>query len=110
MPVCVALVCNTPIYIFQMQMRSDGLLGFPGGLVDPGESPLQAVNRELEEEIGLDLSRHRLEESDHVISFLNKKKVLVLHFFGKEVSLQEFKEIELENLNAHDYGTEVKVN
>ena len=90
-----------------MQVRFDGLLGFPGGLVDPGENPLQGMNRELEEEIGLDLSKHRLEEGNHVISFVNKTKNLVLHFYGKEVSIEDFKKIELGNLNAPDYGNEV---
>ena len=36
-----------------MQVRFDGLLGFAGGLVDPGESVEYGLNRELEEEIGL---------------------------------------------------------
>ncbi|KAK3084135.1 hypothetical protein FSP39_008783 [Pinctada imbricata] len=89
-----------------MQMRFDGLLGFPGGLVDPGENPLQGMNRELEEEIALNLSLHRLVESDHVVSFVNKKKNIVLHFYGKEVSIEEFKKIELGNLQASDYGSE----
>ena len=37
-----------------MQVRFDGLLGFPGGLVDPGESVEVGLNRELVEEIALD--------------------------------------------------------
>ena len=90
-------------------MRFDGLLGFPGGLVDPGESPLDGINRELEEEIGLDLSKYGFEDTDHVVSFVNKRKNLVLHFYGKEVTLEQFKEIELNNLSAPDYGAEVSV-
>lgn len=35
-----------------MQMRFDGTLGFGGGIVDPGETPEEAVNRELSEEFG----------------------------------------------------------
>ena len=37
-----------------LQMRFDGLIGFPGGLIDPGEDAVTGLNRELEEEIGLD--------------------------------------------------------
>lgn len=92
-----------------MQMRFDGLLGFPGGLVDPGEHPLQSANRELEEEIGLDLTKCQLSDSDHVVSFVNKNKKLVLHFYGKEVTLSLFQEIELGNLKAPDYGSEVNI-
>ncbi len=33
-------------------------LDFPGGLVDPGESPEQAVVRELKEETGISISQH----------------------------------------------------
>ncbi len=40
---------------FQMQMRFDGKLGFPGGFMDKGphEQPVDALNRELVEEIAL---------------------------------------------------------
>ncbi|XP_071178544.1 U8 snoRNA-decapping enzyme-like [Mytilus edulis] len=89
-----------------MQMRFDGLIGFPGGLVDPGENPLDGVNRELEEEIGLDLCKHKLQDSDQVVSFVNKRKNLVLHFYGKEVTVNDFSEIEMKTLSAPDYGNE----
>ena len=36
----------------KMQMRFDGTLGFAGGIVEPGETPEEAVNRELSEEWG----------------------------------------------------------
>jgi len=40
---------------FQMQMRFDGMIGFAGGLVDPGEEVCEGLNRELKEEANLDL-------------------------------------------------------
>lgn len=91
-----------------MQMRFDGFIGFPGGLVDDGENPVEAVNRELQEEIGLDLSKISISEKDHSVSHFNRGKKLVLHFFVKEISYPEFKEIEYAAIRSGDYGTEVR--
>ena len=90
-----------------MQMRFDGLLGFPGGLVEHGEDPLEGLNRELEEEIGLDLQKHKIFAENYLVSYKCAKKSLFLHFYAKEVSLVEFKSIEMNNLKATDYGAEV---
>lgn len=37
-----------------MQLRFDGMLGFPGGYVNRCENITKGLNRELEEEIALD--------------------------------------------------------
>ena len=93
--------------LFQMQLRFDGVFGFPGGLVEAGEDPMVGMNREMEEEIGLDLEKHRFLDSNHIASFVNLEKSLVLHFFLKEVTLEEFCVLEKNNLQAPEYGTEV---
>ena len=93
--------------LFQMQMRFDGLIGFPGGLVDPGEDLLTALNRELHEEIGLDLQKFSFEEDSHVLSCYHEKKNLVLHFYAKDLNLEDFQSIERQNLTAAEYGIEV---
>lgn len=91
-----------------MQMRFDGLLGFPGGLIDQGEEEVvSGLNRELEEEIGLDLTRFCIKDENHLVSFLHEEKNLVLHFYAKEVTIIEFQEIELKSLSAPDFGSEV---
>lgn len=43
-----------------MQVRFDGYLGFPGGLVDEGETSISdALNREFKEENNLNLDKFR---------------------------------------------------
>jgi len=91
----------------QMQIRSDGYIGFPGGMINEGESCIDGLNRELEEELNLDLSKYRVTDSERVFSHLCKKKKLVLHFYAKEVPLQSFRDIEIKALDAQDFNQEV---
>ncbi|GFO42813.1 U8 snorna-decapping enzyme [Plakobranchus ocellatus] len=90
----------------KMQMRFDGTLGFPGGLMDPGETPVQCLNRELYEEIGLNLTKHSFSDNEHVASYFHEGKNLVLHFYIKEVSAEEFCDLEANTLKAAEYGIE----
>merc|ERR1719422_2975904 len=92
--------------VVMMQMRFDGVLGFPGGLVDEGEKPLDGVNREMKEEIGLDLQKYSFKDSDCILVQLNEKKKLVLHFYLMEVSFEDFVEMERNIINAEEYGIE----
>lgn len=89
-----------------MQMRFDGLIGFPGGLVDPGEDPVTGLNREMHEEIDLDLQRHSFKDEEHAVTFVQENKRLVLHFYIKEVTLEHFKAIEERCCHAHEHGVE----
>lgn len=88
-------------------MRFDGNLGFPGGLVDPGEDSIRALNRELSEEMNLDLSKHSITENSYIITHWSISKRLCLHFYALEVGLDEIYEIEKRALLAKDYGSEV---
>ena len=90
-----------------MQMRFDGTLGFPGGLMDEGEAPIQCLNRELHEEIGLDFTKHAFSDDERIASYLHEGKNLVLHFYLKEVSAEEFFALETNTLHAPEYGIEV---
>ncbi|CAL1527083.1 unnamed protein product [Lymnaea stagnalis] len=89
-----------------MQVRFDGLLGFPGGLVDDGEEPVDGINREMHEEIGLDLEKYFFSDEHHIASYYHAGKGLILHFYLMEVSPEDYCELELKTLSAVEYGIE----
>jgi len=90
-----------------MQSRYDGYFGFPGGLIDAGEDFVTAVNREMSEEMNLDITIHSVSHDDHVISHWSEKKNLALHLYKLEVTMIALIEIEKRALLARDYGSEV---
>lgn len=87
-----------------MQMRFDGTLGFPGGVIDQGETPEQAVMRELAEEMGGSIS---VERSDHVFTSYSISTKFCLHFYAKCIALDLFVAIESGITQARDWGGEV---
>ncbi|XP_013782806.1 U8 snoRNA-decapping enzyme-like isoform X2 [Limulus polyphemus] len=89
-----------------MQLRFDGLLGFPGGIIEREEDIVCGLNRELQEEINLDLGRFMVREADHLISHVNHRHKFVFHFYSLPVTFEEFRAIEKQNLEATDYGNE----
>lgn len=92
--------------VILMQLRFDGYIGFPGGLINDGEDILYGLNRELFEEMNLDVLKHPVKEDHYVITHWCPSKKLFLHFYALEVSIDELKVIEKEAIKAHDYGTE----
>ncbi|XP_067303413.1 U8 snoRNA-decapping enzyme [Pseudorasbora parva] len=99
---------KTPIkHIVLMQMRFDGLLGFPGGLVNPSKETLEAgLSRELHEEVGVAVP---VGVDDHVSSCLSPScPQLITHFYIKKMTESELKEIERAAVTtATDHGLEV---
>ncbi|XP_068190365.1 U8 snoRNA-decapping enzyme [Antennarius striatus] len=105
---------KTPIrHIILMQMRFDGLLGFPGGLVKPTEETLEAgLSREFLEEMGVDLpvSVEDHVESTHVpaSSTSSSTSHLITHFYVKKVDEKQIMEVEKAAASAAvDHGQEV---
>ncbi|XP_075951647.1 U8 snoRNA-decapping enzyme isoform X2 [Anarhichas minor] len=119
----VMLYCDTktllfgsiPIrHIILMQMRFDGLLGFPGGFVNPSEESLEAgLTRELSEELGVALP---ILVEDHVDSCYapasssssSSSPRVITHFYAKKMEEEQIRELERAAVTtATDHGQEV---
>ena len=57
---CAAAVIRRHDGILLQRRNDDGRWGLPGGAIDPGESPAQAIVREVYEEVGLRVRPTRL--------------------------------------------------
>ena len=103
------------LHNFQMQLRFDGRIGFPGGFVDGSEDLETAINREVVEELGKTSNPVNIAKENYVISHLYEEHVpeldmtkkLCLHFFTKKVPLEQFLELEKRKPDAPNLGYEV---
>lgn len=59
-PVAAACIKNINGEILLVKKRSSGIWGFPGGGVEPNETILQALHREIKEELNLDIGSPKL--------------------------------------------------
>ncbi len=84
------------------------MLGFPGGVVDKGETPQQAVTREFVEEVGCNAGVVTVTTDDHVCTHHSDHTRLCLHFFAKEVPYELYTSLEKAPLCAKDWGSEVQ--
>ncbi|KAF8564903.1 hypothetical protein P879_01671 [Paragonimus westermani] len=92
-----------------MQLRFDGSVGFPGGLIDPGdESVVTGLNREVVEEMGYNLPELAFTNDDFVVAHYCPRSHHVLYFFAKPVSTEQFKHLERCTLAAQEYGYETQ--
>lgn len=76
----------------------------PGGFVDENESPIQAVSREIKEEINLDLSPHRLIIINYTSAYKDQKEVIVFIFDFGVVTKNLIQSLKLDNEEIVDYG------
>ena len=98
------------LYPFQMQMRFDGRLGFPGGFVDPQDASLEeGLSRELHEELGPGAALLQVTENDYLNAYISERpQRVVAHFYGKQLSLVELRTLEERAVQAKDHGLEVQ--
>lgn len=73
--------------------RWDGRMGFPGGTVDEDEELMEALMREIKEEIGITI------KSSHVRQIASHEGRIVTHFYGLKVLEIEFLHIYYHILN-----------
>lgn len=76
----------------------------PGGFIDEGESPLQAVSREIFEEINLELTPKRLMIVDYNTGDNHKKEVIVFVFDFGPVAEDKFHKLKIDNEEVIDFG------
>ncbi len=104
-----------------MHLRFDGRLGFPGGIIDKvtdfslvlycdhmtsqGEKIEAALNREIAEEMGE--GNPQVNEEDWLETCFCPEDKLLLHFYRKELTEEQFIEFEQRGLKAKEYGVEV---
>lgn len=62
---CVMVVDPTTDKVLAVTRRDSNLVCFPGGKIDPGETPVEACLRELREETGLILGPRDLHPAIH---------------------------------------------
>lgn len=91
----------------QMQLRFDGTLGFPGGIVDSGETPECSVTREFVEEVGVAAGDIAFTDKDYIVTHVSDHTHFCLHFFAREVDLDTFVAMERKALLSKDWGQEV---
>ncbi|WP_019672626.1 NUDIX domain-containing protein [Psychrobacter lutiphocae] len=91
--VAIAVIHYAQHYLLSFrdaQQHQGNRYEFVGGKLDPNESPLQALIREVQEEIGLDISQgsqiNPLGVLRHTYSDLTAKKQVCLHVFRVQLS------------------------
>jgi len=78
---------NEPTYILTRRKKDAHLAGFwefPGGKVEPGESPVEALKRELMEELGVQVEA--LEPTVFSYHEYSERHVLILFYRAQVVS------------------------
>lgn len=90
----------------------DGKLDLPGGTIEFGERPENALKREFLEETGIEIKKYTLYDSDSVsFEWLYKEKNIKFHHIGIFYKIEEYtntikNKIEIDNQNDDSMGAE----
>ena len=85
--VAVALVREDGRILVQQRAPGRSMAGlweFPGGKVEPGETPEQALIREIEEELGVKLAAEALTPAAFASESLGERHLLLLLYVARE--------------------------
>ncbi len=80
--------CDNRILVLHRQEKKfqGNLWGIPGGKIDKGETPIEAVIREIQEETGYEFSKEQIESLGAVYIEYNEKDHFVYHMFRAKLA------------------------
>ncbi|MNY85617.1 nucleoside triphosphate pyrophosphohydrolase [compost metagenome] len=92
---------NKDIPLTLMINRWDGLIGFPGGQVEDGETAIQAAVREAYEEVGV------VVQESEIQPLASYEFSIVAHLFVIEISYEQILSIYKNIPNSKHFGSEI---
>lgn len=87
-----------------MQLRWDGTLGFPGGLVNKGEDLIKALMRESEEELAFIINKKPIKEIKPLSTYADDS--IDIHSYYLEVNYEEIKKVQQNSFLAKHFYSE----